>query len=224
MNGWIPVQTAAAAICAFDPMFGRRGDLRYRKSSGEAGDVFLRVPARGSLMVAASPRACGGHYDIYREAGVGLTIEGPWTLRFDKGGPALPRARMLERLSSWTTADDEDSRRFSGTATYSTTFDRPHATAVAWQLDLGVVHDSARVRINSREIATLIADLDREGVVWKKFYNVNFPALLPENRDADGPFTAARWTPLDAGLIGPVTLRQLTIETEARARDLDARN
>ena len=45
---------------------------------------------------------------------------------------------------------------------------------------------------------------------WKKFYNVNFAARLPENRGPDGLFTAAAWEPLDSGLIGPVTLTPLT--------------
>jgi hypothetical protein len=58
--------------------------------------------------------------------------------------------------------------------------------------------------------ANRIADLDRRGVPWKKFYNVNFPARSPENRGADGLFSAANWTPLDSGLIGPVTLTPLT--------------
>jgi hypothetical protein len=57
--------------------------------------------------------------------------------------------------------------------------------------------------------ANRVADLDRRGVPWKKFYNVNFPARLPDNRGADGLFSAAKWTPLDSGLIGPVTIRPM---------------
>ena len=58
--------------------------------------------------------------------------------------------------------------------------------------------------------ANRIRDLDRRGVAWKKFYNVNFPARLPENRGPDGLFTAAGWDPLDSGLLGPVTLTPLS--------------
>ena len=43
-------------------------------------------------------------------------------------------------------------------------------------------------------------------MLWKKFYNVNMPARLPENRGADGLFTRRDWEPLDSGLLGPVTL------------------
>ena len=54
--------------------------------------------------------------------------------------------------------------------------------------------------------ANRIAALDRAGVNWKRFYNVNMPARLPENRGPDGLFTAAKWEPLESGLIGPVSL------------------
>ena len=63
------------------------------------------------------------------------------------------------------------------------------------------------------EVANLMANrmsaMDREGVRWKTYYNVNFPSRLPENRGPDGLFTAATWEPLDSGLLGPVTLTPL---------------
>jgi hypothetical protein len=52
--------------------------------------------------------------------------------------------------------------------------------------------------------------LEQEGVSWKKFYNVNFPARLPENRGANGIFTAAKWQPETSGLLGPVTITPLS--------------
>ena len=64
------------------------------------------------------------------------------------------------------------------------------------------------LRINvTNGMANRIADLDKRGVLWKKFYNINFPARLPKNRGADGLFTAAQWLPKPAGLMGPVTWR-----------------
>ena len=43
------------------------------------------------------------------------------------------------------------------------------------------------------------------------FYNVNFPARLPENRGPDGLFSAAKWEALESGLLGPVTLTPLAV-------------
>ena len=59
--------------------------------------------------------------------------------------------------------------------------------------------------------ANRIRDLDVRGAPWKKFYNVNFPARYPENRGADGLFSAARWEPLESGLLGPVTLTPVAV-------------
>jgi hypothetical protein len=58
-------------------------------------------------------------------------------------------------------------------------------------------------------MANRIAALDRAGVPWRKFSNVNFPAKLAGNRGPDGLFSAAKWDPLDSGLLGPVTLTPL---------------
>ena len=58
----------------------------------------------------------------------------------------------------------------------------------------------------SNLMANRIADMDRRGVNWKKFYNVNFPPRRRENRGPDGLFNASRWLPRESGLIGPVKL------------------
>ncbi|HYP15235.1 MAG TPA: glycosyl hydrolase [Bryobacteraceae bacterium] len=61
----------------------------------------------------------------------------------------------------------------------------------------------------SNSMANHIADLDRRGENYRKFYNINFPARRGENRGADGLFSAAKWAPRPSGLIGPVTLTPL---------------
>ena len=60
-------------------------------------------------------------------------------------------------------------------------------------------------------MANRIIDLEKRGVPWKKFYNVNMPARLAENRGADGLFTAAKWQPKPSGLLGPVTITPLKL-------------
>ncbi|MBC7889759.1 MAG: glycoside hydrolase family 2 protein [Ferruginibacter sp.] len=57
-----------------------------------------------------------------------------------------------------------------------------------------------------------IVDLEKRGVKWKKFYNTNFPARLAQNRGSDGIFTAIKWQPKAAGLLGPVTLTPVVLE------------
>jgi hypothetical protein len=54
-------------------------------------------------------------------------------------------------------------------------------------------------------MANRIAGLDKKGVKWKKFYNINFPARKEENRK-DGLFDASKWSSRPSGLLGPVQL------------------
>jgi hypothetical protein len=240
IDGWIPIDSRAATLVAFDPMNGRSGGLNLR-ASGASREVYLQVPPGGSLIVGESPSPAPRAFDAYRRAGESVPVAGPWAVSFVKGGPTLPARRVIDRVASWTTFE-RDAEAFSGTAVYTATFSRPQGPNQVWQLDLGRVAASARVRLNGEELATLIGtpyqvvldarwlratnsleiavtnlsanrirDLDIRGVAWKKFYNVNFPARLAENRGADGLFTAAKWEPLESGLLGPVTLTPLEI-------------
>jgi len=199
------------------------------------------MPIGGSLILAESPTTIPALFDQYQAAGDVIGIPGPWTVRFVKGGPRLPSSRVVDRLVSWT-AFEPDAETFSGTAAYTATFAAPLSPVRAWQLDLGRVAETARIRLNGQNLATLIGppyrivldpsqlratntleilatnlsanrirDLDRRGVLWKKFYNVNFPARFPDNRGPDGLFSAAQWEPLESGLLGPVTLTPLSV-------------
>lgn len=58
----------------------------------------------------------------------------------------------------------------------------------------------------ANSMANRIIDLDKRKVKWRKFYNTNFPARLPQNRGADGLFDAGKWEPRKSGLDGKVTL------------------
>ncbi len=240
VDEWVPLDSRSDTMVAFDPMSGRHGRVMTR-ASGTAHEVYLQIPAGGSLIVAESPSPAGEAFDMFRAAGDSSAVAGPWTVRFLKGGPRLPSRHRVDRLVSWTTFG-HDAEVFSGTASYVTTFARPKATGQTWQLDLGRVAESARVRLNGRDLATLIGppfrvvldasqlkpantlevsvsnlsanrirDLDVRGVSWKKFYNVNFPARFLENRSVDGLFNAAKWEPLESGLLGPVTLTPLAV-------------
>jgi hypothetical protein len=245
LRDWIPLDDRAMSAVIFDPMSGGRGDARVRASSGGTLEVFLTLPPGDSLVVQTAAQS-GEAFTMREPAGAAIEVRRPWTVRFESGGPELPAARTVDRLGSWTRFEGDDVKRFSGTALYTARFPHPAGAGDVWRLDLGSVHDSARVSLNGREVATLvgpsfqltldaallaaenrldvhvtnlpanrIAALDRAGVRWKKFYNVNFPARFPQNRGADGLFTAAKWELLDSGLIGPVTLTPLRVSIGA---------
>jgi hypothetical protein len=240
IDGWVGLASRDTGAVLFDPMTGRRGRAMTRRAKTGL-DVHVQLGPGESLIVSThSSSVPGDPFGSYSPAGPSQSVSGTWTVRFVSGGPQLPEPATIDRPASWTTFGTDDARRFSGTARYSIRFPRPAATAPAWRLDLGDVRHSARVRLNGRDLGTLIgpafkvtvhddvlapenqlevdvtnlmanriADLDRRSVPWKRFYNINFPARMPENRGADGLFTAAKWAPLDSGLLGPVTLTPL---------------
>ena len=121
-----------------------------------------------------------------------------------------------------------------GTATYSVEFNLPTANAADWQLALGDVRESARVRLNGKDVA----------ILWAVPYETNVGTYLhsgknrlevevtnlPANRIADydrrgvkwrifneinmvnlfyKPGTYADWGTVPSGLLGPVTLTPL---------------
>jgi hypothetical protein len=159
-----------------------------------------------------------------------MPLAGTWQIKFLEGGPELPAAFASNQLGSWTQAPDTNAQRFAGTALYTLHFDAPAVRGQTWRLDLGQVGQSARVRLNGQDAGTLITppfratvaglkatdnvlevevsnvsanrirDLDRRGVKWKNFHDINFV-----NVDYK-PFDASNWPLTDSGLLGPVTL------------------
>ncbi len=202
-------------------------------------EVYLQVPPGGSLLVAEAEAPARERFESYRAAGEPVPIAGPWTVSFTKGGPTLPASRSIARLTSWTTFGEDAAsfsgtasytttlaRPSSGSGPWRLDLGQVRDSARV-QLNgrelatlIGppyqIVLDDRQVQATnvlavsvSNLAANRIRDLDRRGVAWKKFYNVNFPARLPENRGPDGLFTAAGWEPLESGLLGPVTLTPL---------------
>ncbi|QDU89785.1 hypothetical protein Pla175_31800 [Pirellulimonas nuda] len=166
-------------------------------------------------------------------AGASSTLAGPWRVRFLTGGPNLPEGFESDGPKPWTEAPDQSAQSFAGTVSYAASFDAPQSAGPRILLDLGEVLGSARVRVNGEEVATLIAppfevelnellprgnklevevtgvaanrirDLDRRGVVWRVFEDINLVNIDYK------PFDASVWPVRPLGLTGPVTLTPL---------------
>ncbi|HSC55104.1 MAG TPA: glycosyl hydrolase [Phnomibacter sp.] len=167
------------------------------------------------------------------------TLEGPWQLKFVSGGPTLPASKTLNSLQSWTELPGNEYQIFSGTAQYTIQFKKPTNAGAYWldlgkvQESAEVILNGKKlavligpaygVRINAADLkptnilqinvansmANRIIDLDKRGVKWKTFYNINFAAHDAENRGSDGLFTTEKWQPRASGLLGPVTITTL---------------
>jgi hypothetical protein len=214
-----------------DPLTGRAGAVAIGRDSRL---VHLELKPGQSLLVstATRPGAAGAQpWNWLEPAGAALTIDGTWTIEFVKGGPELPPPLTTTRLASWTELGGEDARRFGGTARYRIEFQAPDGSADDWLLDLGDVRESARVRLNGRDVATAwslpfelyAGDALRRGRNVLELEVTNLAANRIRDMDRRGvawkimrdtnivniryqPFDASSW-PLEAsGLLGPVRL------------------
>jgi len=186
--------------------------------------VFLRSILHQDKVIPA--------WNYWQSIGPTQELSGNWQVTFLEGGPEIPPAYQTPILGSWTTQGGEQAERFAGTARYTLHFTLPEGIKHA-SINLGKVGQSARVRLNGKPYGTLLAapfqvhadnpklgdnllevevtsvaanrirDLDRRGVVWKIFKDINFVNLDYK------PFNAADWPLTDCGLLGPVTLQPL---------------
>ena len=124
---------------------------------GQSGFVVFRNN------VGATPAQHLGNDPEFQALG---EIKGPWQVRFDPkwGGPPEPAA--FDALVDWTARPEAGIRYYSGTAVYRAAFDLPTGAAAGVSLDLGTVHDLARVRVNGVDC----------GVVWTAPWRVAAPA------------------------------------------------
>ena len=232
---WVTLAVPAKSVVIMDPLTGRTGLAATRVAKDGAIQVYLRLNAGDSIILncLTARRVSGQRWNYWDTSGVPIELSGTWQVRFIEGGPLLPASFETSRLASWTELGGTNAQRFAGTARHTLNFDRPSGIRGQVRIDLGKVAQSARVRLNGKELGTLlippfavttgplkpkgnllevevtsvaanrIRDLDRRGVPWKTFYDVNFVNLKYR------PFNAADWPLTDAGLLGPVTLTPL---------------
>ncbi|CAH0997491.1 hypothetical protein EMA8858_03624 [Emticicia aquatica] len=58
----------------------------------------------------------------------------------------------------------------------------------------------------SNSMANRVIAIEKQGIIWQKFYNINVSARLRPNLGKDGYFTTQNWQPRDSGLLEKVTL------------------
>jgi hypothetical protein len=241
-NGWLPIQAKTSSAALFNPMTEQFGIAKTRQSAGGATEVYTRLSPGESLILSIyNSETHGKPYNFFDQASSPSELAGSWKVSFLEGGPVLPAPKEITKLGSWTLFGGDDVKNFSGTASYTITFNKPKGKADGWLLDLGKVNESARVMLNGKEIAVLIGPgfkvvidnkllkssntlevrvsnlmanrisyMDRNNIEWKKFYNVNFNAKMPQNTK-NRIFDASTWKPNDSGLLGPVTITPMIL-------------
>jgi hypothetical protein len=170
-------------------------------------------------------------------------ITGPWTVQFDPqwfyptdglSGDQAKGLMVFDKLEDWTKLPEAAVRHFSGTAVYRKVFNfapevrsqesgvsKNHSDRPPLYLDIGTVKESARVKLNGKDL----------GVVWCAPWRVEITgAVKPRDNDleievvnlwpnrlvGDGKLPVeqrrirtnigAPSAPLTSGLLGPVRL------------------
>jgi hypothetical protein len=250
-DGWITLGRSAKSVVAMDALNGnvgvaasrlsRRSEAKAEPGAANSTEVHLQLAAGESVILRAFAKeeVKGPAWNYWQTNGRPVEITGDWNVKFITGGPVPPAPFETAKLASWTELDDTNAQNFAGTARYSITFDAPNPHPGPWQLDLGDVRQSARVKLNGKDFGTLITppfrvtvdnlkpagnqlevevtgvsanrirDLDRRGVPWKNFHDINFVNIDYQ------PFNAADWSLTDSGLLGPVTLTAV-VPTQVR--------
>ncbi len=235
VDGWVTLATPAESVAIMSPMTGVVGVARVKQVTRGRPQVYLQLrPGESLLLRTFTDRKIEGPAWRYEEAdGRPTEITGTWLITPVTGGPQLPGAVMASKLKSWTEFSDVEYKRFAGSVVYSIHFDAPPTGDAAgrWSINLGAVCQSARTRLNEKDVGTVfaapfrvlvdglkekdnvlelevtnvsanrIADMDRRGEKWKYFRDINVVGLDYKPLDASG------WPAHDSGLLGPVTLR-----------------
>ena len=238
-EAWVPLAVSARSAMIFNPMDGTSGKARLRRKDGRT-EVFLQLLSGESLILKTftkvNVRAPEWAYYIARDGNASDTLlpltNGKWAFRFIESAPAVSHVPDSVALGSWTDLSFGEAKTTMGTACYTTTFTVEDPTAADnYMLSLGDVRESARVRINGQEVATLWAVPYR--CVIGKYLHPGKNTLevevtnLPANRIAEldrrevkwrifkdiniaalgyKKGTYAAWQPVPGGLLGPVRI------------------
>jgi hypothetical protein len=198
---------------------------------GDKTVLTLRLEERESVFVLFNKKTAVLSRNLprhqYKEW---MSIDGPWKITFPEKSGAPPSI-VLDSLSSWTNHTDEGVKYFSGTATYTKTFDmkkEPGKSRVF--LDLGKVGDIAEVVLNGKKLDLL----------WKAPFRIDITNALQKGKNQLQIKVTNEWTNrlagdreapadkkvlpfyinpfggqyrlTDSGLIGPVELLTLTYD------------
>lgn len=166
-----------------------------------------------------------------REDPYRMELGNRWNIEFRDGGPVIPRQQDTDSLRLWTDIGDEDAASFSGTAIYSTSFTMDGIKNAKYLLNLGKVHESARIKLNGVDagycwshpfildvtafiqpglnlLEVEVANLPANRIRWMDQQGIawrNYHEINFVNIDYK-PFDASGWKIMPSGLAGPVVL------------------
>jgi hypothetical protein len=241
VNQWVTLGPRAGLARFVDPLTGNDGLAALRQQPGDgATEIFLQLDPGESMLLhtldeTVDVQSALGPWPYRHVAGAAVPLPGEWQVSFLTGGPNLPPPFDTAELNSWTEIGDDNAQSFAGTARYRLEFTLPDdAVADDWLLDLGDVRESARVRLDGRDLATLwslpfrvrVGAFLQPGTNTLELDVTNLAANRIRDLDQRGakwrimreinfvninyrPFDSSGWDLTPSGLLGPVTLTPL---------------
>jgi len=158
----------------WNPMTGEQRDLPQFKMENGRITIPLEFDPNGSMFVVfrKPTTATAGEGSNFPTFATAQTLEGPWTVQFDKDWfyPATNNVVVFDKLEDWINRPEDAVKHFSGTAVYKKTFPVSALPSPGSKnfLDLGTVGHSAKVRLNGKDL----------GVVWSKPWRVDITEAL----------------------------------------------
>jgi predicted GH43/DUF377 family glycosyl hydrolase len=171
----------------WNPVTGQNRALpQYRTENGLTTIPMQFVPYQSFFVIfprkrSSKPVANAGGVNFPKTTPV-TTLEGSWEVSFDPmwGGPEKV---TFDALQDWAGHAERGIKYYSGIATYRKSFDLPHQSGERIHLDLGTVHDIARVRLNGKDL----------GVVWCAPWRVDITDCVKAKGNAVEIEVANRW-------------------------------
>ena len=234
IDEWVTMGKAARYATFYNPMNGEVRKALIRQTTKGLPEVWMQLRSGESIIVYLTDTDNDDftpYYYIDRQSESGQELTN-WTLRFIAAAPTpITKTYKMDTPKSWTEFGEQTLNETMATGLYTTTFKCKAPKKGCIILDLGDVRETARIKINGKEVATLfavpyrvditpyvrkgnnkleievsnlganrISKLDREGVEWRKFNEINVVDLNYKNTRYD------QWAPMPSGLCSPVRL------------------
>ena len=222
---WVELNEPAKQYLFMNPM-----NSEIKKAENRGNLIHIQLESEESVFIKCSGNSENVSPFVYENVQLeSEEIGALWQVKFLEGGPVYPGNLQIDELQSWTKMGNDETQRFAGTVQYTTEFLHNKDSNLG-VLNLGIIKDCARIKLNGKDYGSLlgptfklkvdnlvsgvnklqievtnvaanrIRDLDLRGVEWRNFYDINFVNIEYQ------PFDSSGWEIREAGLLGPVTL------------------
>ena len=230
---WVQLAIKATTIEIYDPINERRGNAALRNTKTGTELYLQLLPGQSCFLICTNKKNKKQKWEyLQAEESSKQELKGEWSLRPTQGAPEIPVPVTLQHLGSWTALGGKYGT-FSGKAVYSNSFEvsAELLSSKGFLLDLGNVRETARVKINDKELGLVWCLPNRliipQGIIKQnnkieiEVTNLSFNRIIELDRKGGNwknfhevnfvniryqPYDASNKKPEDSGLISEIYL------------------